>query len=147
MLPVLTENLTPEMQSQQNRPRIRPIENQYGCEITLEGAQGVPLPGDGKNFNRSMIVKRAVRIGIFDVKKKEFFANAVQVEATWQENAEDKWIFPKLLNPVLFRSTQKDNLDLENTCFVFEFVIYYKKGNQNNELSCGWAKTNDATLC
>lgn len=76
-----------------------------------------------------MIVKRALRIGIFDIKKKEFIANAVQIEATWQANAEDKWQFPKSLNPVLFRSTEKDNLDLENTIFVFEFVIYYKKGN------------------
>ena len=38
-----------------------------------------------------MIIKRAIRIGIFDIKKKEFIANAVQAEATWQANAEDKW--------------------------------------------------------
>ena len=28
-----------------------------------------------------MIVKRAVRIGVFDLQKKEYLANAVQVEA------------------------------------------------------------------
>ena len=86
-----------------------------------------------------------MRIGIFDTKRKEYFANAVQVEADclWRK-AEDKWIFKKTdisLNPVLFRSTKKDDLDLESMWFVFEFVIYYKKGNQNTELCCGWAHT------
>ena len=50
------------------------------------------------------------------------------------------------LNPVLFRSTVKDNLDLQHSQFVFEFVIYYKKGNQNNEFCCGWAMTEDLTV-
>lgn len=31
--------------------------------------------------------------------------------------------------------------------FVFEFVIYYKNGNQNSELTCGWAKTEDSSVC
>ena len=73
-----------------------------------------------------------MRIGIFDTKKREYFANAVQVEARKADNAEDKWLFTKSnvsLNPVLFRSTKKDDLDLESMWFVFEFVIYYKKGN------------------
>ena len=78
-----------------------------------------------------MVKMRAVRIGIFDAIKKEYFANAVQVEAKLQANTEDKWVFTKSnisLNPVLFRSTRKDDLDLTNTRFVFEFVIYYAKG-------------------
>jgi len=62
-----------------------------------------------------MIVKRAVRIGIFNAAKKDYLANAVQVEARWEASAEDKWLFNKTnvsLNPVLFRSTRKDNIDL-----------------------------------
>jgi hypothetical protein len=57
------------------------------------------------------------------------------VEANWQASSEDKWTFPKLatsLNPILFRSTKKDDLDLNSISFIFEFVIYHKKGNQNN---------------
>ena len=79
-----------------------------------------------------MIMKRAVRIGIFDSKRKQYFANAVQIPATWSQKAEDKWEFSvgkNTLNPVLFRSTAKDNLDLEHMAFVFEFVIYYKANN------------------
>ena len=86
---------------------------------------------------------------MFDSKKSDFIANAVQVEATWQASAEDKWIFPKTnvsLNPVLFRSTKKDDLALDGISLIFEFVIYYKKGNQNLELSSGWAKTDDLNV-
>ena len=38
MLPVLSEKLAPEEQQAVNRPKIRPIPNQYGCEITFESA-------------------------------------------------------------------------------------------------------------
>ena len=113
-------------------PTIRPIESQYGSEITLEGAQGIPLPPTTKEFDRNMVVKRAVRIGIFDSKKKTYISNAVQIEAKWEQKAEDKWNFTKSntsLNPVLFRSTRKDDLDLQAMQFIFEFVIYYKRGN------------------
>ena len=132
MLPVLSEQLTPEMQQKANQPKIRPILSQYGSEITLESAEGIPLPPNSADFQREHVKKRAVRIGIFDTKKREYFANAVQVEARKADNAEDKWLFTKSnvsLNPVLFRSTKKDDLDLESMWFVFEFVIYYKKGN------------------
>lgn len=96
-----------------------------------------------------MIVKRAVRIGVFDLQKKEYLANAVQVEAKLLEKTEDKWVFAKTnvsLNPVLFRSNKKDDLDETNTQFIFEFVIYYKKGTQRTELCCGWAATEDLTV-
>ena len=134
------------MQQKTNRPMIRPQENQYGCEISIEGATGIAIPGE--DFKNS-IAKRAVRIGIFDKTKREYVANAVQVEADWAENARDKWIFKKTntsLNPVLFRSTKRDDLNLENMQFVFEFVIYYKQGNTSSELCCGWACTDDLSV-
>ena len=147
LLPMLTEMFTKEMERDRSqRPFIRPIKNQYGCEITVMEAEGIPLPPDGQGFLRSMIVKRAVRIGLFNHATKDYFANAVQVEASWAPNVEDKWTFrrdAKSLNPVLFRSTESDNLSLENMHFVFEFVIYYKNENQNSELCCGWAMTSN----
>ena len=131
MLPVIADQLTPDMHAPANRPKIRPIPNQYGCEIALEWAAGIPLPPNSADFDRSMIKMRAVRIGIFDSVKKEYYANAVQVEAKLQPNTEDKWVFTKSttsLNPVLFRSTRKDDLDLSTSKIIFEFVIYYSKG-------------------
>lgn len=150
MLPVHADKLTTEMQQKANMPKIRPLATLYGCEITIESATGVALPLNSAEFQRENIKKRAVRIGIFDTKRKEYFANAVQVEASWAANAEDKWIFSKTnvsLNPVLFRSTKKDDLDLSSMWFIFEFVIYYKKGNQNVEMCCGWTHTEDLTVC
>ena len=44
MLPVNPETLTQELQGAANRPKIRPINTQIGCEIQLESAEGIPLP-------------------------------------------------------------------------------------------------------
>ena len=156
MLPVITENLPRDMQAPTARPKIRPIPTLVGCEITLDSAQGILLPPDSGDFKRANITKRAIRIGIFDTVKKEYIANAIQVEANWQASAADKWQFVKnntnSLNPALFRTTQKDNLDLSNTKFIFEFIMYYKKdvtqkGVKQNELSCGWAASDDLNIC
>lgn len=96
-------------------------------------AEGIPLPptntSNHKQFDRKMIMKRAVRIGIFNSETKDYIANAVQVEANWAASAEDKWTFSKekfALNPVLFRTSRKDNLDVQTNSFIFEFVIYLK---------------------
>ena len=35
------------------------------------------MPPTTKDFDRTMVVKRAVRIGIFNANKKDYFANAV----------------------------------------------------------------------
>ena len=42
MLPVI--EVTEEMRRNKNTPEIRPMPNQYGCEINLNGATGIPLP-------------------------------------------------------------------------------------------------------
>lgn len=148
MLPVVTEQLSKEMHAPANRPKIRPAATQLGCEIAVEWAAGIPLPQNSADFDRNMIKMRAVRIGIFDSARREYLANAVQIEAKLQANTEDKWVFAKSsssLNPVLFRSTRKDDLDVGATRFVFEFVIYYQAKNAASctELSCGWAMTDD----
>ena len=44
MLPVNPETLQQELQGAANRPKIRPINTQIGCEIQLESAEGIPLP-------------------------------------------------------------------------------------------------------
>ena len=40
-------------------------------------AEGVPLPKAGSGFDRSQIVKRAIRVGLFDTSKKDFIYNAI----------------------------------------------------------------------
>ena len=136
-------DLPPEMQDPKNKPKIRPIPSVNSCEISLESAQGIPQPKDSEEFHRDMIMKRAVRVGIFNSATKDYIANAVQVQADLQKNTEDKWVFPKTdisLNPLIFRNTASSQLDMEKTKFIFEFVIYYKKGAKETELCCGWAE-------
>ena len=53
----------------------------------------MPLPANSQ-FDRSQIVKRAVRVALYDTTKKEYIANSVQVNAIYrQDQAEDIWQF------------------------------------------------------
>lgn len=61
-------------------------------------------------------MKRVVRVGLFDVVKKELIHNSCYVVAEWKQQNEDIWNFlppskSESLNPILFRSTQKDDLN------------------------------------
>ena len=45
MMPVVVENLPPDIQSKKvAHPKLRPQSIDVGCEITFEEATGVPLP-------------------------------------------------------------------------------------------------------
>eukprot|EP00351_Strombidinopsis_sp_SopsisLIS2011_P003173 CAMPEP_0116888562 /NCGR_PEP_ID=MMETSP0463-20121206/23655_1 /TAXON_ID=181622 /ORGANISM="Strombidinopsis sp, Strain SopsisLIS2011" /LENGTH=60 /DNA_ID=CAMNT_0004553593 /DNA_START=36 /DNA_END=218 /DNA_ORIENTATION=+ len=41
-----------------------------------------------------MVVKRALRIGTFDTKLKEFIGNSMQIEVDWNPKKEGEWKFP-----------------------------------------------------
>lgn len=78
-------------------------------------------------------MKRAVRVGLYDTVKKEYLANAVQVNALYSgSEAEDIWQFPNPrdfgLNPLLFRSSNKDDILKPHIFLVFELVIYVRFG-------------------
>lgn len=83
MMPVLTENLPATMLKSENRPRLRPVPSSLGSTITLEGAEGVPLPATSAEFDRSNIVKRVIRIGLYDKIKHQLIHNSAQVVAEW----------------------------------------------------------------
>ena len=44
MMPFLTEEIPKEMIKPENRPKLRPVPSTLGATITIEGAEGVPLP-------------------------------------------------------------------------------------------------------
>ena len=77
MYPVISEQLTPEMQKPDYRPQFRPIESKLGIEITLDSAEGIMLPKDDNTFKRNNVLKRAVRVGIFDEVKRDYVANII----------------------------------------------------------------------
>ena len=78
MYPVISEMLTPEMQKPDNKPQFRPMESKHGIEITLESAEGIILPKNSDTFKRDSVLKRAVRVGIFDEINQQFVASIIQ---------------------------------------------------------------------
>jgi len=65
--------------------RLTPTE--LGGQILLAKAQGVPLPEENDKFNRKQIVKRAVRVGLYDSDLNQFIANTAQVNVIYDEKA------------------------------------------------------------
>lgn len=93
MMPVLTETLSVEQNKLENRPRLRPVPSSLGAQIMIEGAEGVPLPAQSAEFDRANIVKRVVRMGLYDTVKQELIFNSAQVVAEWTQSNEDVWTF------------------------------------------------------
>lgn len=102
------------------------------------------MPNPGQGFDRSQIVKRAVRIGLYDTVKKDFIINAVQVNAQYKEEDEDIWSFNAQkehgTNPVLFRTSDKDEVCKPHIFVIFELVVYVRFGERVTEMSCGWCQ-------
>jgi hypothetical protein len=89
-------------------------------------------------------VKRAVRIGLFDTVKKQLVMNSVQVNALYNPSDEDVWEFNPWgaigPNPVLFKTSSKDEIMKPNIFIVFELVVYVKFPTSVAEMSCGWCQ-------
>ncbi len=84
-------------------------------------------------------------MAIFDLFKKDFIGNSVQVGAAYEgELAEDVWKFaPERdngLNPFIFRCANKDEICKKNFFMIFELVIYVRSGDKVVEVSCGWCQ-------
>jgi hypothetical protein len=86
-------------------------------------------------------------VTLYDTVKKEYFSNSNQVNAMYSgTEAEDIWQFPSTrdfgLNPILFRSSNKDDIMKPHIFMVFELVIYVRFGTADSgkivEMSCGW---------
>lgn len=128
------------------RPYLKSLPSSLGAQLHIDGAEGIPLPKDAAS--RENIVKRCVRVGLFDKVKQDFIYNSSAVVATWSAKQEDIWTFKDVnsLNPLLFRSTQEDDLNKEDIVFVFELVVFYKYGLKTKDMCCGWAEA-PLTLC
>jgi hypothetical protein len=127
-----------------NQPRLRPVATVLGAQITVESAEGVPIPASSSDFDRQNIVKRVVRIGLYDKANHDLIANSCQVLAEWTPANEDVWTFsstaPGSLNPVLFRTTQKEDLNRQHVVLIFELVVYVVVQNKTTEMTAGWAE-------
>ena len=66
MDPVSANELPAELQQKDNMPALKPVQTSLGAEITLEFAEGIPLPADSTSFDRKTVTKRAIRVCLFD---------------------------------------------------------------------------------
>jgi hypothetical protein len=81
-------------------------------------------------------------VGLYDTVKKDFILNAVQVNALYNQSDEDIWKFNAWrengTNPIIFRTSNKDEIVRPHIFMIFELVIYVKFGEKVSEISCGW---------
>jgi hypothetical protein len=89
---------------------LQPVDSAVACEISFDQADGVPIPAELLS-KPEMIVRRAVRVGMYDRVHHKLTLNAAQVAAEWNAAEPGQWTFKNTLNPVVFRSTPEDGLD------------------------------------
>ena len=138
------------LEQQRHVPQLRSMESAVACLLTIQGAQGVPLPKPGKDlqaFRDEDIVKRAARVCIEHARDRrpEVVHNAVQAPATWKASAEDVWSFDSnagSLSSIFFRTTKADGLDQGVCRILIELVVYVKNraDNKVTEMCCGWCE-------
>jgi len=61
-------DLAPE-QKGDSRPFTKPLKTKLGARITIESAEGIPIPSESDTFKRTNIKKRAIRFALFDKAK------------------------------------------------------------------------------
>ena len=90
-----------------------PYESSLGSQIFLDKASGLLVPE--KEADLKNIVKREVRIGLYEKVKQELIFNCAHVVAH-ADKKPDSWNFKAAsesvnLNPVVFRTTTQDDLN------------------------------------
>lgn len=109
-------------------PTIKTTEPIIAAQITFEATKGVPYPEEDK-FEMTSILKRVVRVSIFDFDKSKFIGNSTYVVAKLNDKNKDQWKFNPIkqsgTNPILFRTDDITHKD-RNIHLIFEFVIYCK---------------------
>ena len=71
--------------------------------------------------------------------------NSIQVPADWTKDKEDMWSFEKSdssLSNILFRTTDYDQIEVQEGRILFELVVYVRGTEDSNitEMSCGWCE-------
>jgi len=119
------------------------------AEITLKKASQIPFP-DTSALSPDLIKSRAVKIGIFSLKQKEFVANTTVVYPTpLSLKNRNTWDFSadSYLNKVQFTIGfgMKDE-DISALYVVFEFTYSILQGKELVDMSAGFCVVNSKQL-
>jgi Ca2+-binding EF-hand superfamily protein len=119
-----------------------------GGYISFQLATGISIP-DPTLIPRESILKRVLRVSMFDEKRQELVGNSCYLEGTWKQELEDRWVFKNPADSDSYKIAYKASSenDLKTLSIIFEFVVVILGDNMVSELSCGYAKTNlESTL-
>lgn len=115
-------------------------------QLLIENATGVPYPKEDPKAEGSdmKIVKREVRVSMYDTKTGKYIANSAYVHAIYETKNLDKWKFNSWgsvgPNPLIFTSKDKEVVgDEADVHLIFEFVIVCKMGQNCKDMSCGFS--------
>ena len=116
--------------------------------MQIETADGVPAPKEIESKGKGTVIRRALRVGLFNETERKLTFNCATITADMKPDKQSLWNFTSAENPVLFRSTPADNLtaNIKNYKFIFELVVFVKHENsrtkeiETKQYSCGWAE-------
>ena len=62
-------------------------------KITIDFATGVSIPSESVTNRKKEILKREIKICLFNYSTSQFIGNTITVPATWKSQEEDRWYF------------------------------------------------------
>ena len=110
-----------------------------GGQITIRLAKGIPIP-DPTQVNYGSIIKRLVKVCLYDEKRSCFVGSSCFLVANWRQQEQDIWNFEQSEDRdiVEFR-TGPENIEIQSLSLIFEFTIFIVR-QQPIEMSCGFAR-------
>ena len=128
------------LQDRFNRPTYLKISTPACAgHIAIRLAKGIPIP-DPTQVNHQSIIKRLVKVCLYDERRSCFVGSSCFLQATWRQQEQDIWNFEQNEDKdiVVFR-TGPEATEVQNLSLIFEFTIFIVR-QQPIEMSCGFAR-------
>ena len=125
--------------------KLEPNKPTMSAEITLIRAMQIPFP-DEKKLSLNLVKSRAVKIGIYSTKYKEFVANSTVVyPLPLNPKSKNSWLFSKEHPLNIIQVTVGSNMKEEDQFalnLIFEFTMVIEQGKECIDMSCGFCTIN-----
>ena len=92
-------------------------------------AVGIPIPQDSSV--KSTILKRSLNITFYDTSLESAKYCVARIDADWDPDIEDQWIFDKNNRDVFVRIGSYESRKYDKLLLLFEFIITIVDGNKS----------------
>lgn len=96
------------------------------------------------------ILKREVRVILYNVKSGQYIGNTCCVKAEWKQEDKDIWRFNLWKkvgpNPLIFTTKDEQLAKDDDVSLIFEFVMMCKMGQGFKDISCGFCSLKMAEI-